>query len=116
MDWAASTLVHHASGVNVWAMCRPHSPEDQTQTWAVALRFKPEDLVYLKCEHVGWLLHTMLCITGVLGYIEQAVERGDGGEWARVPNETKVLSQAHYRYVAQLNRTSSVGVASAVYS
>lgn len=89
MDKDVSTITQLNLGVCIWAKCLSTSPRGETDTWAIALRFEPEDLTRIKCEYVGWLLHTMFCITGVLGYFEQAVQIGDDGKWVRVSTEDR---------------------------
>lgn len=83
-----------------------YAPAGQEPHWDLALRIPRFQLGYLRCKHVGWLAHAMLCVTGVPGSLEVGVLDEHGApRWENARNEDVVLQQGVYRYTTKLDRT-----------
>ena len=79
--------------------------EEQEESWRPALIITAGDFPHLDTKFAGLLLHPIFCISGTAGYLEQAVEEGEDGQWVRVDN-TQVVPDggARWRYQATLDR------------
>lgn len=83
------------------------SEPDGSATWQSVLEIPVDKISLLGIKFSGWLVHTMFCVTGCLGYLEKAIGRRGTNtyEWAKITNAHEVGQEAAcYRYIAELHR------------